>query len=290
MKIGYACINTEINCTSNSTFRLSSYSESKLKEKIKQNLDCLKKILEWNIENKIYFFRIGSSLIPFASHAINKFNWQKEFQKEFSKISRIIHQNKIRITMHPDQFVVLNSQNKQVIKNSIKEILYHAQVLDALKLNHKAKIVIHIGGVYGNKEKAIQRFIQTYKKLPQKIKNRLIIENDDKSYSIKDCLQIHKETKIPICFDIFHHQCLNNNETLNQCFNQIKKTWEKSDGSPILHYSEQKTNGKKGSHSQTISPSKFNKTISQIKSKNFNIMLEVKDKEQSVLKIMRKYY
>ena len=286
MRIGYACINTSIDCTSNATFRLKSYSEKLLREKIKSNLECLKKILAWNISHNIKFFRIGSSLIPFASHQINKLIWEKEFEKEFKEISNIISKNKIRITMHPDQFVVLNSPNEKTLKQSINEIEYHSRDLEQLKTDEKAKILIHVGGVYGDKPKSIKRFIENYNKLPKKIKKHLVIENDDKSYSVKDCLEINKKTSVPIVFDIFHHQCLNNGESLNQAFSQIKKTWMKKDGCPILHYSEQKTNARKGSHSETISAKKFKETIEKIKSKDFDIMLEVKDKEKSTLKII----
>ena len=129
MKIGYPCINNTLKCTTNSTFRLASYSEENLKSKIENNLNCLKKVLEFNKENNIKFFRISSDLIPFASHEINKFDWQGHFKKEFQEIGNFIKEHNFRISMHPDQFVLINSPNKEIVKRSVDELNYHCDVL-----------------------------------------------------------------------------------------------------------------------------------------------------------------
>ena len=90
MKIGYPCINLSLDCRSSSTFRIKNYSESRLIETIKNNLNCLTKILEYNYHNKILFFRITSDLIPFASHPIMSFKWQDYFKSEFKEIGSYI--------------------------------------------------------------------------------------------------------------------------------------------------------------------------------------------------------
>lgn len=284
MKLGYPCINNSINCTANTTFRLASYSNKRIKETISNNLNCLREILKFNVENKIFFFRIGSPLIPFASHPICKFNWKNYFKKEFKELGDYIKENRFRITMHPDQFVVINSNDKGVVKRSIKELIYHSEVLDALGLDYSAKIVIHVGGVYQDKPLSIKRFIENYKKLPDKIKKRLVIENDHRSYSLKDCLEINEEIKIPIVFDSFHHECLNNNEPMGQAIKLASKTWQKKDGNLIMHYSEQKINAMKGSHSNSINLKKFKNLLKEIGSIKTDIVLEIKDKEISALK------
>jgi UV DNA damage endonuclease len=145
MKIGYPCINWTIGCTSGSTFRLKSYSESRLKETIKNNLDCLLKILQFNSEHGIFFFRITSDLIPFASHPINTFNWKGYFACEFQEIGDFIKKKGIRISMHPDQFTLINSVREDVFERSVKELEYHASILDLLLLDSAAKIQIHVG-------------------------------------------------------------------------------------------------------------------------------------------------
>jgi UV DNA damage endonuclease len=282
INLGYACINTTIDCTSNKTFRLKSYSEERLKETIELNLNCLDKIIEWNYKNEIKFFRIGSGLIPFASHEICKFNWQKYYEKEFKKIGKKIKKYKIRVSMHPDQFVVLNSPTKSIVEKSIKEIEYHCDVLDSLGMGTESKITLHVGGMYGNKQEAIERFISNYNKLPKRIKERIVVENDDKMYTIDDCLYINERCGVPVVFDWFHNEC-NPVESVN--YKRIIKTWGKNDGNPIFHYSDQLEGGRKGSHSHTIDIKKYKKFEKQIKKYNVDLMLEVKDKEKSVLKI-----
>ena len=288
MKLGYACINTEIGCTANSTFKLASYSKERLVETVQKNLDCLQKILLWNKQHNICFFRIGSQIVPFASHPICKYNWQKHFNKQFKQIGEYVKKNNMRITMHPDQFVILNSKNKSIVKKSIKEIKYHAEVLDLMGLDTNAKIVIHVGGVYGEKENAMRRFVNTYKKLPGKIKRRLVIENDHRSYSLKDCLEINKKTGVSVVFDEFHHQCLNNDESTRSAIVSAGKIWKRKDGKQIIHYSNQKKGAMKGSHSKTIDLNQFKKFLKCLRRLDLYIMLEVKDKEQSVLKIQKK--
>jgi UV DNA damage endonuclease len=285
MIVGYPCINQRIGCTANSTFRLKNYSKKKLIEKVAANLACLKKILNFNIEHKLLFFRIGSSLVPFASHPICRFNWRKHFREEFKEIGAIITANKMRISMHPDQFVIINALDNKIVSNSIKELEYHCKLLDAMELNSEAKVIIHVGGVYGEKEKSIKRFIKHYKNLPSSIKKRLVIENDHRSYSLADCLKIYQKTGIPVVFDVYHHQCLNQGESLRQSIILARKTWKKKDGKLVVHYSNQ--GKRKGSHSRHINLRKFKSFLGQVKGLDFDVMLEVKDKEKSALKAVK---
>ncbi len=287
MKIGYPCINLSLDCRSSRTFRLKNYSEKRLKEIIKSNLDCLLNILKYNKENRIHFFRITSDLIPFASHSIMNFYWQKYFKSDFWQIGQFIKKNKMRITMHPGQYTVLNSINQKVYKNSLLDLAYHVEVLDLMELDSKAKIQIHVGGVYQNKQESINRFIKRYNSLDDNIKRRLIIENDEKSYNLNDCLQIHKKTEIPIVLDVYHHECFNSGESLSEAFKLFFKTWYDEDGIPIVHYSSQKVGGKKGNHANEIDLNHFEQFIKNTLDFNFDLMLEIKDKEKSVLKAMK---
>ncbi|MEO0237887.1 MAG: UV DNA damage repair endonuclease UvsE [candidate division WOR-3 bacterium] len=287
MKIGYPCINLSVGCSPNKTFRLKNYSEENLKEKIKNNLTCLLKILEFNISNNIYFFRISSDIVPFASHPICKFNWQKFFESDFKLLGKILRDNKIRVSMHPDQFVLINSPDEKIVERSIKELEYHSDILELMETGYDAKIQIHVGGVYNDKEKSILRFIENYEKLPQRIKNRLVIENDDRSFSLKDCLVIYKKIKIPVVFDVFHHACLNNGESFYEGIKETIKTWKKIDGKLIVDYSSQGENKKRCSHSYDIDENDFKDFLLKTKGFDFDVMLEIKNKEKSVFKAQK---
>ena len=282
LKIGYACSNASIKATTNKTFRLASYSSQKIEETIEINIEGLKKMIEWNHEQKIDFFRIGSGVIPFASHEMCDYDWQSKWKTELKAIGKNI--KNMRISMHPGQFVLINSPREDVVQKSITELLYHVEFLDLLGLDNTAKIQIHVGGVYGDKSTAIARFIKNYHTLPQSIKNRLAIENDDSLFSLKDCLQIHEATKIPIIFDTFHHECLNNNEPMKEAIQLAQNTWSKTDGRLMLDYSSQMPDAKRGKHIDDIDLEHFKSVLTQFPNKEIDIMLEIKNKEISVHK------
>jgi len=164
---------------------------------------------------------------------------------------------------------------------------YNVEVLDLMELNKTAKVQIHLGGVYGDKEKSLHRFISRYDNLQTNIRNRLIIENDDKSYSLKDCLKIADKTQIPVVFDVYHHECLNNGELINDAFQNFTKTWIKENGLPIIHYSSENPQKGKPSHADHINMDHFNTFLGKTSNFNFDIMLEIKDKEKSALKAMK---
>jgi UV DNA damage endonuclease len=292
MKIGYPCINRGIGCTANSTFRLASYSEERLVQKVENNLDCLFQILQYNVQNGFYFFRISSDLVPFASHPVCTFDWAGHFGRQLRKVGDFIKEHNIRISMHPDQFVVINAPKDDVVERSVWELEYHCTVLDKMALDSTAKIQIHVGGVYGDKRSAINRFIERYSSLSKSLKSKLVIENDDRSYSLEDCLSVHERIKIPILFDAFHHQCLNNGETLRQGLQLSGSTWKESDGIPMVDYSSQQRGQRPGSHAKTLKIATFKKFLHATRGLDFDLMLEIKDKETSAfkaLKILREY-
>ncbi|UCG13194.1 MAG: UV DNA damage repair endonuclease UvsE [Deltaproteobacteria bacterium] len=287
MKIGYPCINRGIGCTANSTFRLASYSEERLVQKVESNLRCLVKILQYNVQNGFYFFRISSNLIPFASHPVCTFDWARQFRGQFKKVGEFITEHDIRISMHPDQFVLINALKEDVVERSVRELDYHCTVLDKMGLDGTAKIQIHVGGVYGDKRSAMDRFTERHNSLNESLKRRLVIENDDRSYSLKDCLSVHEKIGIPIIFDAFHHQCLNNGETLRHGFELAASTWKESDGVPMVDYSSQQRGQRIGSHAKTLNIAVFRKFLQKTRGLDFDVMLEIKDKETSALKALR---
>lgn len=284
MKIGYPCINRTLECKGTKTFRLKSYSEERLIQTVTNNLNCLLKILQFNRENNINFFRISSDIVPFASHPVCTYDWQNHFKAKFKEIGDFIKENNFRISMHPDQFVLINSLRDDVIENSIKELIYHTQMMNLMELDQTAKIQIHVGGVYGDKEKSSERFIKNYNTLPLSVKQRLVIENDDRLYSLHDCLHIYQHTGIPVLFDCFHHSILNNGESFEEAFEKSTETWKEKDGIPMMDYSSQEPNARIGKHAETIDESDFKNFLKFCGECDFDIMLEIKDKEKSAVK------
>jgi UV DNA damage endonuclease len=155
--------------------------------------------------------------------------------------------------MHPDQFVILNSHNEKTVQNSLRELRYHCNLLDEICLDDTAKVQIHLGGIYGSKSEAINRFIKTYNNtqlVDHSIKKRLVVENDDNLYSLKDCFVIHKQTGVPIVFDSFHHGCfygiskddtkIEGEGSLRDTLVKAMSTWNHDkDGIPLVDFSNQ---------------------------------------------------
>ena len=284
MKIGYTALNWTIGCNGAKTFRLKSYSHQKFIETARNNLNCLLTMLKFNVENNLLFFRITSRLIPFASHPVMDFDWKEYFKDNFNEISDFIHENGIRISLHPGQFVVINSNDPKVFERGLNELKYHSEVFEILNLDSTAKIQVHVGGVYGDKEKSMGRFIERYKKLDKNIKRRLVIENDEKSYKLSECLDISKETKIPVLFDYLHHELNNTGEDIEEDFENFTKTWKTKDGLPLVDYSSQNPEKAKGTHVESIDIIHFKNFLKETRNFDFDIMLEIKDKETSALK------
>lgn len=286
MKIGYPCINRSIGCTANSTFRLASYSEERMASVVKNNLSCLRKILEFNAEKGFLFFRMSSDIVPFASHPVCKFKWASVFKKELLETGDFIKKNFMRISMHPDQFVLLNSPDKNIVRRSMDELKWHCRFLDSMRLDGSAKVQIHVGGAYGNKTEAIKRFIKIYKQLPNLILKRLVIENDDRLFNFSDCLSIHDETGIPLIFDNFHHACNSNGMPCAEALKSASSTWAEKDGVIMTDYSSQEPGERKGRHAEHMDIRDFSEYLRTNSALDFDIMLEIKDKEKSAVKAL----
>ena len=283
MRIGYPCINRSIDCTASRTFRLASYTEERMRETVFGNLSCLEKILAYNEMHGMLFFRITSDLVPFASHPVCTFPWQDEFAGVFEKTGKYIRQHGFRISLHPDQFVLLNAPDKAILQRSIADLGYQVQVLDLMGLDRSAKVQVHVGGVYGDKPAAIDRFVKQYDLLDTAIRDRLVIENDERLYSLSDCLAIHERTGIPVIADTFHHSLYNTGEQFTALLDPVRKTWKTHDGIPMVDYSSQEPGKRVGAHALHIVAEDFRQFLKETLPADFDIMLEIKDKEKSAL-------
>ncbi len=287
MRIGYPCINRTIGCSPARTFRLASYSEERVQETVNENLTCLRAILDYNVRNGILFFRITSDIVPFASHPVCRFPWQEYFSGVFQKIGTYIRDNTLRISMHPDQFVLLNTPKDDVLQRSIADLRYQVQVLDLLGLDTSAKIQIHVGGVYGDKNKSMDRFVENYLTLDTAIRRRLVIENDERLYTVADCCAIHDRTGVSVLFDAFHHSVHNNGEKIPDIMDMVSATWQKADGIPMVDYSSQQPKKRPGAHAETLDPGDFRRFLAMTGTCDMDVMLEIKDKEKSALEALQ---
>ncbi|PKL65440.1 MAG: UV DNA damage repair endonuclease UvsE [Methanomicrobiales archaeon HGW-Methanomicrobiales-3] len=281
MRIGYPCLNRSIGCTPSKTFRLASYTEERLEQTIAANLACLQKILEYNVEHGLLFLRITSDLVPFASHEICTYSWQEQFADIFQGLGDYCKKHGFRISMHPDQFVLLNAPDAGVLERSIRELAYQSAVLDLMGLDRTAKIQIHVGGVYGDKAASMDRFVENYSQLDKTIRARLVIENDERLYAVADCRKIHDRTGIPVILDTFHHSLNNQGEPVQTALSILAETWTSQEGLPMVDYSSQQEGKRPGAHAEHIVSEDFSRFLGDSKPCDFDLMLEIKDKEKS---------
>lgn len=284
IRIGYACITMTAPFRTNRRFNLKNLNEKNFTRCVSDNLNDLQKILVHNLNNNIKLFRISSDIIPFGSHEENIFSFEEKFEKELTEIGKYIINNDIRISMHPGQYTVLNSPKDEVVIKAIRDIEYHNNFLDSLKVSRANKIILHIGGLYNDKASALKRFIINYGKLSKGAKKRIAIENDDKSFNIEDVLSISSQIGVPVVFDNLHHfyNNIDSDLSLKDILINVKDTWKEEDGPMKLHYSDMDESKKRGAHSKTVNINNFMKFYEEVKEFRPHIMLEVKDKDISV--------
>jgi UV DNA damage endonuclease len=150
------------------------------------------------------------------------------------------------------------------------------------------KMILHIGGAQGGKQEAMNRFINNFKKFPKEITSRLILENDDKTFTASEVLSICKKVNAPIVFDVHHHMCNNTGESVESLISDIFSTWDNQLLPAKFHFSSPKETEKDRKHSDYINAEDFVSFIELCKplDKDFDIMLEAKKKDQALFQLI----
>jgi len=291
IRLGYACITKTIDITSSHTITYTNYEKlskeeqyKKLTDIIKLNLNNLEQILIYNIKNNIHFYRMSSNIIPLATHNKVEYDALNIFKEKLEHLGQIINKNNLRVDIHLDPYCVLNSTNKDVVNSTINIIKFHKNMLK--EMNIKTNMIIHVGSNTFGKQNSIKRFINNFKLLDEESKDLIILENDDKIFNIKDTLEICKTLNIPMVLDYHHHICNNNNLKLEDYIEEIFKTWEKD--IPKIHLSSPKNKKEYRSHHDYIDINDFINLIKTINiNKDFDIMIEAKQKDEALFKLTR---
>lgn len=288
IRIGYACVNTELP-TSGRTFRLAGYSEERMLEVARANLQALKEILGWNERHGIRLFRITSNLIPFGSHPVNSGSWKKALAHDFEEAGRFILAHGMRVSMHPGQHTVINTPDEGFYASVLRDLEYHDAVLDLMGLDHGNVVVVHGGGGYGSKERSAARLRMRLEGLPPAVRKRLALENDDRVFAAQDILALCRATGLPGILDVFHHEVLPGQGTENtrELVLLFRDTWKKT--RQKVHYSNQDPGKRKGSHSRSIDVHAFGAFLESVRDLELDVMLETKDKQASVLALRKAY-
>ena len=261
----------------------------RLSEICLHNIQSLYKSLQYVSVNDIGAFRILSPLFPRYTHpevayTLDDLSAGESIKQELGRIRKFRKKRDIRLSFHPDQFNVLSSPRPEVIRNTMRELEYQgllADLVDAEVIN------LHAGGVYGNKKTALSRLEKNIGKLPDSVRRRLSLENDDISYTPADLLPLCEKLKIPMVYDVHHHRCNPDEFTVEEATLRVMKTWKALGREPYFHMSSPKTGWQKGSpkpHADYINPADF---PSCWKGQNVTVDVEAKAKELAILQLMK---
>ncbi len=284
IRIGYVGVNTWLPSASKA-FRLAGYSEERMLSVARANILALEQILRWNLEHDIRLFRITSKLVPFGSSPVNSGSWRRVCYPDLQRVGHFVMEYGMRVSMHPGQYTVIGAPVAGIQAASMRDLEYHCTVLDLMGLSKDHKIVIHGGGAYGHKEMQKKLLIERLSALPIRIGRRLAIENDERIYSAEDILEICTTTGLPAVLDVLHHVVLPSfaGRGLREVIQRFGTTWNGQ--RQKIHYSNQETSKHKGAHSETLHLDFFAGFYAMVKDLDLDIMLEVKDKQESVLKL-----
>ena len=298
--LGYACINMTLGKKGILTGRamrkstLDSKGLSYASQLALQNAKDLKTILEWNVRHDIFFFRIGSDLFPWGNKIdITQLPDYTEIVKVLNDCGDYAKLNNIRLTTHPGPFNLLASEKEEVVQNTILDLEMHSTLFDLLKLSETPfnKINIHVGATYGNKETALYRWKNNFKRLSTSCQKRLTLENDDKEsmYSVKDLYNnVYLDLGIPIVFDIHHHNFNTGDMDHSEAMKLAASTWPVGIR-PVVHYSESKALHENNSKIKLQAHSDFISDFIQTHDNDVDVMIEAKAKELALLEYRKKY-
>lgn len=314
IRLGYACVNLQLknkNIVTDRSVKIKTIYDGnvnydKLIEISNSNLNALYEILKWNEKNNITFYRASSNIFPHITNSkLIKGGYKTLlyeldlFSDKLKIISNFIKKHKHRVTFHPDPFLSLGGKNKVLI-NTKRELYFHAKLMDLMELDYNSVMVVHGGGIYKEKEKTIRRWISNFDLLDDFIKRRMVLENDEYSYSLDDVLYISKHVKkfkvgkftsrLPVVLDIFHHECYKKEQIpISYAVPLIIDTWKLSNNTSRLikmHISEQRENERLGTHSDYV------KTLPHFLISlniDLDLMIEAKEKEKAIEYLRKRY-
>ncbi|MDX1933081.1 MAG: UV DNA damage repair endonuclease UvsE [Capsulimonadales bacterium] len=275
---------------------------------LKCSLDHLRQVLDYCHRHHLNMYRMSSDLAPYLTHPdLPQFHRQlEEASEELAAIGDLARRYGIRLSLHPSQYIVLNAHDESIAEKSIRDLIAQGEILDRMGCGPEAVVVTHVGGAYGNKTAGIERFARRFDALPEAARRRLVVENDDVTYSAADALRVHALCGARVVFDNLHFFCNNPErlplrDTLERCL----ATWP-ADQTPKIHYSTPRTesvemarkSGKAGEmktyqaapdlrlHADYVNPFEFRFFLEKAEGlRPFDIMVEAKAKDLAVLKL-----
>lgn len=280
--LGFFCSTSDNKLSTNHKIRLANLNKESLYRVFYWNLEDFIKLLDISRSMGLSIFRLGSNFIPFASHPRFNKEWLEDIERSLREKSTLIKSYGIRITMHPGQYVVLNSNDLSVVDRSLRELEYHFWVLDTLGLGSESIVVVHVGGIYGDKQKAIKNLYRVLEENKWLLR-RLALENDERYYTVKDVIEIAESFNIPAIYDHFHHKL--NSSSFN--VDRLISTWR---GLPLeIHVSsENERSNRHGEHGDYVKAEDFIEATQLFpEDVRVDVVIEAKKKEYAIARLLK---
>ena len=260
----------------------------KLKSLTYQNLLSTERMVHYNIAHEIALYRFSSSIAPLATHPDVLWDFVSPFVDKWQEIGRLVKAKGLRTSFHPNQFTLFTSPRPEVSNNAVIDMEYHYRMLEAMGLENEGVINIHIGGAYGNKEETIVRFHENLRKLPLPIKNRMTLENDDKTYNADETLLACQKEDVPFVFDYHHHMANLGTKPLEELLPDGFATWERLGIRPKIHISSPKSEKMYRAHADHVDPEFIKPLIEVLRGigQDVDFMIEAKRKDQAALALV----
>ncbi|MCC5803994.1 UV DNA damage repair endonuclease UvsE [Rossellomorea vietnamensis] len=260
----------------------------KLERIAKSNLQNCLRLLKHNVLNEIHFFRFSSKLIPLANHPeLKGWDFISPLQEELREIEEYLKLHPMRVGFHPDHFVLLNSSDVDVLKNTLKTLKMHEALLKGMGIDPTHRCVLHVGGAYEDKEKALEQFIHNWGLTPVSLQRMIILENDDTVFSAADALYLCEKLGIPLVFDYHHHLACNERDWLLD-WDRVVGTWSQSPLPVKMHISSPRSREEYKAHADFIEPGMFLDFLHGMKGSvdEIDCMIEAKKKDDALFRLV----
>ncbi|MEB3102243.1 UV DNA damage repair endonuclease UvsE [Ferviditalea candida] len=262
----------------------------KLERIAAENLRNTLRLLYHNRAHDIRLYRFSSRLIPLYGHEmLNGWDPIGALKDLFAEIGGYAAEHGMRVGFHPEHYTVLSTPREDVFQSSVKDLQRHVGMLEAMGLNESAKCNIHIGGSYGNKEKAMDRFLRQCRQLPKAVRDRLTLENDDKTFDAAETLSACKQLGLPMVLDIHHHKVNRGGKELCDLWPEIQQTWDgEGELPPKIHASSPKSDKDPRGHADYVNAQELLRFLREIAActPRLDVMLEAKMKDQALFRLM----
>ena len=281
IRLGYPTQNLTIPAGTNRTLRLANLPDAgKVRDLIRENLAGLDTVIRWNAEHDVGLFRMGQSLIPFASHPEFPYDWETEHGEELEKSGRLARDLGIRLSMHPGQFIQPGSPKPDVAERSLAELRYVARILDLID-SPDSVLVLHLGGAYEDKLTAAARFVETMR--PEKtVLKYLALENDERIWSVSEVAEAAGALAVPAITDTLHHALNSGGLVLKEALDLSLPTWESRAVRPKLHLSSQDPEKQAGAHTYSVDYTDWQALVDALAGREADVMVEAKGKEHAL--------